>query len=118
MSLDWNITKVKDSDALHESDAEWTKTQSIIWATMFVDISTIKESNWFDFHARLIMVDRIRDLGWSDITAGDIYRRIGLSTNANNSTESQFSKRWMTKGLILLRHEAMESIKHQESVSS
>ena len=101
MSLNWNMTKVEDLKALHATDGEWAKSESLIWATIAVGLGGIDEGNWAEFYARLVFVDRL--LGFSKaedtITAQDVHRRIGLYTNVSDETKLQFIKRWSNRTL-------------------
>jgi hypothetical protein len=99
MSLDWNLTKIKDYETVCWVDPEtvgspargiWTYndqdkalnpvTYSIIWGTMAVGIGQIKESNLDEFFTRLHI--------WESVTGKDnkttyeqLKQHIGLNTN-------------------------------------
>ena len=98
MSLNYNFSKVKDHEALHEDEWEWHITNALIWATMSVGIREIKEDNIDEFYARLHMEEKlfgahlIKDRKDYFITRTDIERRVGLTTNASTFTRPQFIK--------------------------
>jgi hypothetical protein len=108
MSLNWNLTKMANWEALTEGD-EWRITDSLIWATMAVGIHTITLANYEEFHARVSLWERLvgpymvntEDKKPMYITLNDVKRRIGLSTNAGTKTRKQFNdgvlKRWYSK---------------------
>jgi hypothetical protein len=99
MSLNWNMTKVEDLDALHAIDGEWAKSEALIWCSMAIGLGGIDKNNWAEFYARIVYVDRL--IGYTDrtLTAEDVHRRIGLSTNVSDETELQFIKRWSIRTL-------------------
>jgi hypothetical protein len=99
MSLNWNMTKVDDLDALHAIDGEWAKSEALIWCSMAIGLGGIDEGNWAEFYARIVYVDRL--IGYTDrtLTAEDVHRRIGLYTNVSDETKLQFIKRWSNRTL-------------------
>lgn len=70
------------------------KTEQLIWLTMSVGIGRITEKTWEKFYRRSFVWQRVND---HDIlvTAKDVYDHIGLSTNADNLTDSKFTKKLM-----------------------
>jgi len=94
MSLDWNITDVKDWESISmkkENGLEATKTHALIWATLSVDLPGITEKNVEEFFWRIKTAEKLSGAfvrksendGIVDVlfTREDIERRIGLSTN-------------------------------------
>ena len=97
MSLNWDFTKCKDSEALGEAE-EWPITHALIWLTMGTGIGDISEKNAPEFYARIHLLEEIDGKWlrfathfdaenqadeWEDrpITPEDVQKRIGLSTN-------------------------------------
>lgn len=97
MALNWNLSKCADHEELM-TDATWRITDIMIWATMFVGIPEITESNYKEFYARLSLIERLNgtflNLNGSPryITLEEVERRVGLSTNAGTITRAQFTK--------------------------
>lgn len=118
MSLNWNLSKMADHHGLHntapkgeeaafpkgspedlEGDFQWAITETLIWATIWLGMSSITEANWQRFATRLRLYENafgatMRKDGedWK-IRPEDVHRRIGLSTNASPLTEAAFRKR-------------------------
>lgn len=88
MSLDWNATAIREYDAL-KTDAEWVKTETLVWATMRVGLSSITEANATKFAARLFASNRLYGIT-SNVTLADIRRRVGLRTNATDWSDAKF----------------------------
>jgi hypothetical protein len=108
MSLDWNLSKIENSDALC-----WVKrpgpdgeigeylspvTESIIWSTIVVNIGSITEKNWEKFYERLNFYEKLfNPLSHKDgvgvfITAEQVKQHIGLWTNVMDKTDAQWLK--------------------------
>lgn len=99
MALNWNITKVRDWNDLTGEPLEASITDALVWGCMFVGIATITEANAGEFYARYNLIQRhdggmlTKDDGTPFyIKPEHVTRRIGLSTNAQNWTRSQFIK--------------------------
>jgi hypothetical protein len=97
MSLDWNVTRVKDQNVCWASNDEMTdKCNALIWMTMAVGIPEITEKNYKEFAFRLATIQRL--FGVMRLPPGvvmsesEIKQYIGLSTNANQRTLAQFWK--------------------------
>ncbi len=105
MSLNWDISKVKNADELYKTVEEDGKrvsymgilTESLIWATIPVGIGTITEKNAEKFFKRLRIVEAAggNRLVHPDgrrhyITLEEVRRHIGLSTNASRLNDSEF----------------------------
>tara|TARA_B100000768_G_scaffold164044_1_gene165706 strand:+ start:445 stop:831 length:387 start_codon:yes stop_codon:yes gene_type:complete len=120
MSLNWDLTAVKDHRAVcfkdHYEDNIKGDMKSgsyqLIELTMIVGINKITEANHDEFFTRLTMYENVRGLSlWttdddgkrhSVLTADLVKDHIGLRTNASPKTKVQFDK-WLVK---LIRHSA------------
>jgi len=92
LSLNWDVTKCADADALTTED-QWPITDAMIWACMFTGIGTITEKNVAEFHARLIVGGY-----WMSepLPYAEVRRYIGLSTNVfPEETRAKWLKRIM-----------------------
>lgn len=115
MSLNYDFSKVKDHEKLHEDKNEWQLTDTLIWMTMAVGIREIKESNYVEFYARLHFLEKLEgafinaDGKPRYYTVEDVKRRIGLYTNVTDYTRTKFiamkSKRFFED---IERHEAQK----------
>jgi len=108
MSLNWDITDINNYEELMsvwdderdcQTNSEWTKTDSLIWLCMSVDLRGITEKNYLDFYGRVCVVDaavgvsmRIKGEDYK-LTLQDIQRRIGLSTNVTDHSLTKFLKK-------------------------
>lgn len=93
MSLNFEFGKVANWKELHSDNAEWVKTEHLIWNSIDVQLRSITEKNWKQYAQRYFAIHRMR--GSSDkemVSLSDIKRRIGLWTNAPELTDSQFRK--------------------------
>ena len=111
MSLNWDLTKIKNRDKVcYERrvedgvEDEYLKisTDQLIWATMIVDLRDITADNTAEFWDRLHMYEQccgpMRFHYDTDtkkrtpvyFTKQDVINHIGLSTNASNTTRKQF----------------------------
>lgn len=101
MSLDWDITKVKNSKEI-KTDEEWPITEGLIFLTMNIGIREITEENCREFLTRIRVVERVYGPTFSrstengpeprPVTLLDLQRRVGLITNASKLTKIQFLK--------------------------
>lgn len=117
MALHWDISNVKDYNLLHNTapegcdlphpkgsiedfvgDVEWDITNTLIWATISVDMGKITEKNYEEFYRRLRMVGIVYGSPYQ-ITLSDVKRRIGLSTNVITTTATQFNNK-MKKRMV------------------
>lgn len=113
MSLDYDWSRVEDSQTLHgvndeehstkEEMQEWTKTKHLCWVMLSADIGAITNSNWTKVYARVHMIQRLfgSDI-WLDgkdyyYTPADIKRRIGYSTNVTTKSDTSFNKKVITE---------------------
>jgi hypothetical protein len=101
MSLDWDVTRVKDVGKLQKA-----VTDTLVWATMSVGLREITEKNADLFYARLETYERLfGPFMWSydpvgeenrkprPITPQDVRDHIGLRTNVSSETHAVWWKR-------------------------
>lgn len=103
MSLNYDLSKVKDSKDLHivagtDDNGTYYKlspaTEAIVFATMVIGWGEITEANAPDFWVRLDMYQKVaggllandKDTIW--LTPEDVTRHIGLSTNVFPKTST------------------------------
>lgn len=108
MPLRWSIEDCEDWQELTK-DNEWSITHALIWATMAIGMNRITKRNAGEFFARvdtlqratgnLVTIDTaIADESHPDkwvpylISEEDIFRRVGLGTNADSLTKARFFK--------------------------
>lgn len=110
MSLNWDISDCADVAAIKADGLEWTITETMIFATVFLGIPKIQNEADAQLYAvRMRMWENSNGnftytpneggaAGWTDrlITLADVRKRIGLSTNASRLTDAQFAKRLLT----------------------
>ena len=106
MSLNWNATAINDVETLHADEAQWAITNDLIWATMSIGLNKITFENVHEFYARMKFIYTLIGSPMT-ITIADVFRRIGLHTNANAETELQFVKRVGTSELRRTRSESV-----------
>lgn len=96
MSLDWNVTKVKDWEDIKDGD-NWAITQCLIFDMLGNGYWEVTEKNWADVYARSVerKGEPIMDHGEPrNFTPEEIHRRIGLSTNVGaDETEAKWLRR-------------------------
>ena len=88
MSLNWDVSKVKNNEEIcfvKKEDGQYLSpvTESLVWLTLGTGIGSITEANAHEFYVRMKMYWGINDYSakekkvkWEDIVA-----HIGLSTN-------------------------------------
>jgi hypothetical protein len=91
MSLDYNMSAIKDYDEL-KTDEEFAKTNAMIWDTLATDIGHIKdEETAMKFYARAVMFSGAIMSGDPLVyTLADVFRRIGLRTNVATTSDTAF----------------------------
>ena len=112
MALHWNMEKVRERALLHntpdkkgedppfpkgsyedlEGDRQWGVSNTLIWATIGVDMGSITEKNYEEFYRRLVMLGTVYGSKY-EITLADVKRRIGLSTNVSTITATAFDNK-------------------------
>lgn len=107
MSLNWDVTNVKDYENLFNNDNS-AVTEAIIFHTIFVGISAITEANVETFFKRVYVyeklfgptVSQLDDNGGRSeyrLRFSDIQKRIGLRTNADNFTDAKFKSKILNR---------------------
>lgn len=129
MSLNWNLSKIKNSDELcwpadrKGSENEMNPiTNALIWATMSVGIGQITEKNYIEFFGRCELISRLSGAPLRefkdgkrhdvDFTLADIKAHIGLSTNVSREASGPWGKRIVTE--YLSRQERRASASEKE----
>ena len=99
MSLDWNMTKVKDFESL-KTDEDRAINDILIWGSLSVDLGEITEKNVDEWVFRFKVLERVsgHPAGWKgkerfNPSRADIGRRIGMHTNVCTKTRKQFLKK-------------------------
>mgnify|MGYP003124903784 CR=1 FL=1 len=114
MSLSYDLTGIKNYEDLCWYDWEDEKllspvTESIVFATMYVDIGAITKSNAEEFYTRYVMFCRASGMT-NKRTLSDIENHIGLRTNVSTETKAEFGK----KVLDILRDGAETSLRYSK----
>ena len=109
MSLDYETKNIKNyKDLWVPSTKGRVKlnqlTEVLIFSTMTIGMGSITEDNWKEFYSRCVIletgcyknqipVDTLEPVWkWEIVSPEDIYRHIGLVTNAPKMTKAQFAK--------------------------
>ena len=105
MSLNWDISEVKNNDEIKADGMPWVITETMIWYTMAVDMGEITEENYEEFFQRVSIWEMIHGAGMHKrntetdehedvyITLEDVERRIGLNTNVSNRDREEWGER-------------------------
>lgn len=112
MSLNWNVTKCKNSEEL-VNEKEWPITNALIWLTMIVGIGHITEKKVPEFLARVRFIEKLQGTYFLSkdgknlpIEKEWVLKRVGLKTNVSDITRNQFVKlktdRWFKENVIEL----------------
>jgi hypothetical protein len=99
VSLNWNLSKVKNHQELTEEMSAVTET--LIFFTMFVGVPNVTEKTADTFFKRIQIfeklfgcivrtVDEDGKLDYYSIQLSDVERHVGLHTNAVAYTDAQF----------------------------
>jgi hypothetical protein len=110
MGLSWDISKIANRETVCKTkDGKLNPTtDTLIWVTMFVGMPRITEANVEEFATRADVYERlfgafratvevdstVKDLY---ITADDVKRHVGLSTNASEMTAAKFKRHVMDR---------------------
>ena len=109
MSLDYDTKNIKGYKDLWVPATEGRVklnqlTETLIFATMTTGMGDITEDNWKEFYGRcviletgcyknMIPIDSMEPVWkWVLVSPEDIYKHIGLHTNAPKMTKAQFAK--------------------------
>lgn len=106
MSLNWNVSKVKESVCWEkrtedgvEEDYLTVRTDSLIWGCLAVDLSGITEANAAEFWDRIWLWEKVAGASRGHdgqpvyFTKQDIIDHIGLYTNVSNKSRAHFIKK-------------------------
>lgn len=99
MSLNWEISKVKNWKQKKRSKRQRAILEALIWSTMVVGFYNITEKNYKRFYARLTAFEHLHGaflMGKKKpyyITLEDVQNWIGLWTNAGSFNASKFEQR-------------------------
>jgi hypothetical protein len=111
VSLDYRLTDVADHDDLWVAHHEFPETkvlnpvtECLIFTMMHTGQQKITEKNWQEVAARIAIYERVFQplmikgvegggVERVPLTAEDVKRHIGLSTNVSQETEAAFRKR-------------------------
>lgn len=104
MSLDWNVSRIKDHETLcfipDEDDPENKRmnpvTNALIWYTMILDLGEIVPKNVDEWFVRMWIHDQMFSPLMDNsrqITYEDILQHVGLKTNVINRNRAQ----WFTR---------------------
>jgi hypothetical protein len=105
MSLDWDVSAVKDHKEITEDGMPWVTTETMIWYTMAIDMGEITEENADEFFKRVSIWEQIHGAGMHKrntetdehedvfMTLEDVERRIGLSTNVITTDREEWGER-------------------------
>lgn len=98
MSLTWSIENVKDWKTKKKKQINCTKLDAIIWGSMTVGINKITEKNYHQFYLRMSAMERVfgtmhyKNKKPMYTTLEDVKMWIGLRTNVNKVSASDFEK--------------------------
>lgn len=100
MALVWSIERCAEPpEVLRGEGREFYITETLIWATIAVDLPGITEDNAAEFYARYHTWEQLfgpmTRLDGKDyfITPQDVQRRIGLSANVSRQPRAKWLKR-------------------------
>ena len=81
MSLDWEITNVKNWEEIAMNvEVEGDITEQIVWSSLITKLGNITEDNWAEWYARYVIWNRVLCFD-NELTPKDFHRRIGMTTN-------------------------------------
>jgi hypothetical protein len=115
MSLNFDLKKIEDYETVcYDGDGNIKPvTNSLLWATMTLDMGQITEANAGEFYARLILWTKLvgafymkQDGTAIEVTAEDVVAHIGLTTNVITRTRPQWYARQINPILNEYRQEA------------
>ena len=101
MALHWDVTKVDNFEEVLNKD-NWPITNTVIWASMAVDMQGITDKNWREFYARIRLCEKLHgtylkgeDMEPYPITPAHIKRLIGLKVNVAHKPRAAWLKSYM-----------------------
>lgn len=121
MSLNWDATEVLDWKELHSDETEQMTTQACVFTCMYIGMGVITPANWQEWFIRANIWERCfgsylregsKDKGWVPvfITVADVIRRIGLRTNAQTYSTTQFK----SKIFDILQGKAIDEMQQED----
>jgi hypothetical protein len=101
MSLNYDLTKIENSDELFENDRMNAVTESLIFYTIFIGMNQITNDNSAKFFERVYLYEKLFGASVSfidednnrverKIKYADIRRHLGLHTNATSLSDTAF----------------------------
>jgi hypothetical protein len=98
MAFQYDLSAIKDYETLCLADGGKKLnpiTNYILWGTILIGIDKITEANAAEVYARLKVTHRLHAVQGAEFTlaAKDVYDHIGMKTNANRETRSEWLKR-------------------------
>ena len=113
MSLSWDISNCKNHESI-KTESEWYKTETLIFATMAVDMHEITEANFAEFYARIKVVSFLQEgmwytagFGYEHPTLEDVQKRIGLHTNAYSKNTLN---KWFTRMTVCYKEASKDQM--------
>lgn len=104
MALDWYFGKIKNFKQICFQNKKMNPiSHSLIFATMVIGINEITKKNWAKFYARLNFWERVNGPYLLKkgkpflISAEEVKRHIGLSTNASVFSDARFLRNFSMK---------------------
>tara|TARA_Y100001963_G_scaffold158855_1_gene260060 strand:- start:1956 stop:2306 length:351 start_codon:yes stop_codon:yes gene_type:complete len=102
MAINWNVGKCKNYKKLVKGD-EATLTDALIWGGFDIGYGQITNKNWKQYYKRVQVIEKLFGsyvYTYNDnsrtpyyLTEKDIKKRIGLSTNHSNISNTKFWKK-------------------------
>ena len=134
MSLDYDTKDIKDYKDLWVPSTEGRVklnqlTETLIFATMTIGMGDITEDNWKEFYGRcviletgcyknMIPIDSMEPVWkWVLVSPEDIYKHIGLHTNAPSMTKVKFAKHAYKCRMDELYHQAERYVKNANTTA-
>lgn len=100
MSLDWNTRKCINSDALFVAEKPIVLLETAIFMCSSVGFGSITKKNYKEWFRRIWHWEAVRGAARTDndgepvfFTEANVYRLIGLSTNADDLTKAKFNSK-------------------------
>ncbi len=104
MALDWYFGKIENFKQVCFQNGKMNPiTHSLVFATMVIGVNEITKKNWAKFYARLNFWERVNGSYLLKkgkpflISAEEVKRHIGLSTNARVFSDTKFLRNFSMK---------------------
>lgn len=114
MGLSYDLTGITDWENLYRDNV--AKTNAMLFGTMIVGVNKITDENWHDFYARVSIWESaygslvLSESGDDNIKPSDVKKFIGLTTNAETMTLTQFKNHFFSE----VYNEAITRAKKEE----